>query len=249
MFTFEGQTVLITGAAGGIGRCLSFGYAAAGARTILTDVNEDAGRQLVEEIQAAGGQAVFIAADLGSPAQVEALFKGVNDIGGTLDILINNAGFGIWKSPLELSVEEWDSVVNVNLRGTFLCAREAAVRMKGQGKGRIVNIASTRAAMSEPNGEAYAATKGGIVSLTHALAVSLGGYGVTVNCISPGWIENGDYEALRPADHAQHPAGRVGKPDDILKACFYLTGPGNDFVTGINLTVDGGMTHRMIYEE
>ncbi|MFC4101860.1 SDR family NAD(P)-dependent oxidoreductase [Paenibacillus xanthanilyticus] len=249
MFTFEGQSVLITGATGGIGRHLSFGYAAAGARTILTDKDEAAGQQLAKEIREAGGQAEFFAADLGSPADIAALFNRVNEQAESIDILINNAGFGIWKSPLELSVEEWDNVVNVNLRGTFLCAREAAIRMKAQGRGRIVNIASTRAAMSEPNGEAYAATKGGIVSLTHALAVSLGGHGITVNCISPGWIENGDYDALRPADHAQHPSGRVGKPDDILKACFYLTGPGNDFVTGINLTVDGGMTHRMIYEE
>ncbi|TYP79599.1 SDR family NAD(P)-dependent oxidoreductase [Paenibacillus methanolicus] len=249
MFTFEGQTVLITGATGGIGRHLSYGYAAAGARTIMTDKDGAAGQQLAKKIRESGGQAEFIAADLSSPAHIAALFNGVNEQGGTLDILVNNAGFGIWKSPLELSVEEWDSVMNVNLRGTFLCAREAAIRMKAQGKGRIVNIASTRAAMSEPNGEAYAATKGGIVSLTHALAVSLGGHGITVNCISPGWIENGDYDALRPADHEQHPSGRVGKPDDILKACFYLTGAGNDFVTGINLTVDGGMTHRMIYEE
>ncbi|MFB9329018.1 SDR family NAD(P)-dependent oxidoreductase [Paenibacillus aurantiacus] len=249
MFTFEGQTVLITGATGGIGRHLAYGYAAAGARTILTDVEEAAGQRLAEDIRQAGGQTVFIVADLGLPAQVEMLFNHVNELGGELDILINNAGFGIWKSPLELTVEEWDRVVNVNLRGTFLCAREAAVRMKAQGKGRIVNIASTRAAMSEPNGEAYAATKGGIVSLTHALAVSLGGSGITVNCISPGWIENGDYDALRTEDHTQHPSGRVGKPDDILKACFYLTGAGNDFVTGINLTVDGGMTHRMIYAE
>jgi NAD(P)-dependent dehydrogenase (short-subunit alcohol dehydrogenase family) len=103
--------------------------------------------------------------------------------------------------------------------------------------------------MSEPNSEAYAASKGAIVALSHALAVSLGPEGISVNCISPGWIENGDYEALRPVDHKQHPAGRVGMAMDIARACLYLTDPDNDFVTGVNLVVDGGMTRKMIYEE
>ncbi|HOP73043.1 MAG TPA: SDR family oxidoreductase, partial [Thermoclostridium caenicola] len=112
-----------------------------------------------------------------------------------------------------------------------------------------VNIASTRALMSEPNWEAYAATKGGIVALTHALAASLGKDRITVNAISPGWIETGDYTRLRPADHEQHLSGRVGKPEDIARACLYLTDKANDFVTGINLVVDGGMTRKMIYVE
>jgi NAD(P)-dependent dehydrogenase (short-subunit alcohol dehydrogenase family) len=114
--------------------------------------------------------------------------------------------------------------------------------------GSIVNIASTRAIMSEPNSEAYAATKGGIVAITHALATSLSEHHITVNAISPGWIETGDYNKLRDIDHEQHLSGRVGKPSDIAKACLYLTDPQNDFVTGINLVVDGGMTRKMIYE-
>jgi NAD(P)-dependent dehydrogenase (short-subunit alcohol dehydrogenase family) len=103
--------------------------------------------------------------------------------------------------------------------------------------------------MSEPNSEAYAASKGGLVALTHALAVSLGSEGIRVNCISPGWIETGDYTALRTGDHSQHPAGRVGTPDDVVRACLFLTDPANDFVTGTNIVVDGGMTRRMIYAE
>jgi len=102
--------------------------------------------------------------------------------------------------------------------------------------------------MSEPNSEAYAASKGAIVALSHAMAVSLGPDGIRVNCISPGWIETGDYEELRSKDHKQHPAGRVGIPADIAKACFYFTDPENDFVTGSHLVVDGGMTRKMIYE-
>ncbi len=136
------------------------------------------------------------------------------------------------------------------LRGTFLCSREAAKIMRLQPRGgSIVNMASTRALMSEPNSEAYAASKGGIVALTHAMAVSLGPVRIRVNCVSPGWIETVDYKALRESDHTQHPAGSVGRPDDVVKACMYLSDPDNDFVTGTNLVIDGGMTRKMIYEE
>lgn len=119
--------------------------------------------------------------------------------------------------------------------------------MKDKG-GAIINIASTRAQMSEPHTEAYSATKGGISSLTHSLAITLGEYGIRVNSISPGWIETGDYSALREIDHSQHPSGRVGKPEDIARACCFLADLENDFITGENLVIDGGMTRKMIYE-
>ncbi|MCD8171909.1 MAG: SDR family oxidoreductase [Alistipes sp.] len=113
--------------------------------------------------------------------------------------------------------------------------------------GRIINIASTRWAQSEPGSEGYAASKGGIVSLTHALSASFSGSGVTVNCVSPGWIETGDYGALSAADHAQHPLGRVGRPGDIARVCLMLADPHNGFIDGENIVVDGGMTRKMIY--
>jgi NAD(P)-dependent dehydrogenase (short-subunit alcohol dehydrogenase family) len=169
---------------------------------------------------------------------------------GAVDVLINNAGFARFKSPYELTVAEWDDMLNTHLRGMFLCAREAAKPMRDSGRGgAIVNVASTRARMSEPGAEAYAAAKGGIVALTHALAVSLGPDRIRVNCVSPGWIETSSYDALRAVDHAQHPTGRVGKPEDVALACLYLTDPANDFVTGVDLVVDGGMTRKMIYAE
>ena len=123
----------------------------------------------------------------------------------------------------------------------------AAKHMKNGGA--IINLASTRAFMSEPHSESYAASKGGVVALTHALASSLSEYNITVNSISPGWIETGDYKALKESDHAQHFSNRVGKPDDIARACLYLANPENNFITGTNLTIDGGMTKKMIYEE
>lgn len=161
---------------------------------------------------------------------------------------MNNAGVSFWKSPYDITIEEWDDVIDTNLRGTFLCSREAAKIMRENGGGSIVNIASTRALMSEPNSEAYAATKGGILSLTHALALSLGPDQIQVNAISPGWIETGNYKRLREQDHLQHPAQRVGNPDDIARACLFLTDSKNDFITGTNIVIDGGMTRKMIYE-
>ncbi len=120
-----------------------------------------------------------------------------------------------------------------------------------QGKqryGRIINIASTRYLQSEPGSECYAASKGGIVSLTHALALSFSDYNITVNSISPGWIQNEDYRLLKRSDHNQHPSGRVGRPSDIASACLFLAAPENDFINGQNIVIDGGMTKKMIYE-
>lgn len=246
---FKDQTVVITGAANGIGRYLAGAYAKEGASVIFGDVDGNQGKETMQAIIQDGHNAWFIPCDVRSEHDIINLAKQATALTGRLDIVINNAGISRWKSPLELSVAEWDDVLNTNVRSAFLLSREAAkhMRAKGQG-GSIVNISSTRNRMSEPNSEAYAASKGAILSLTHALAISLGAYGIRVNCISPGWIETGDRSALRDIDHAQHPAGRVGTPEDVKKACFYLTDPENHFVTGTQLVVDGGMTRKMIYE-
>ncbi|KQO15799.1 SDR family NAD(P)-dependent oxidoreductase [Paenibacillus sp. Leaf72] len=246
---YSGKIVLVTGAARGIGLVVATSYARQGALVIAADRDSEGAEAAADHMRGEGGKAAAYTIDLAQPAEIEAMFAFISETYGGIDVLINNAGYAVWKSPYDLAVEEWDALLHTNLRGTFLCAREAAKLMRGNGGGAIVNMASTRALMSEPNTEAYAASKGGIVALTHALALSFGPDRIRVNAISPGWIETGDYEALRPEDHSQHPSMRVGKPDDIAKACFYLTDPGNDFVNGINLVVDGGMTRKMIYEE
>jgi NAD(P)-dependent dehydrogenase (short-subunit alcohol dehydrogenase family) len=246
------RIAVITGATGGIGSHLAASYAENSYKVVMSDLEAEKGDAVCHAIlnRHPDAEVIFVPADLKKPEDIVRLMEQSRSRFGGVDVLINNAGFGIGKSPYELEVDEWDSVLFTNLRGTFLCAREAAKLMRQQpGGGRIVNIASTRAMMSEPNTEAYAASKGGITALTHALAASLGPDGITVNCISPGWIELGDYSALREIDHKQHLSGRVGKPADIARACLYLTEPENDFVTGINLVVDGGMTRKMIYEE
>ncbi len=243
-----GKVVIVTGAGSGIGRCVALSYAAEGARVVIAERDRAAGEAAENYIREMGGEASFIMTDVSVPDQVTAMVMTTVEKYGTIDIVINNAGFGIWKSPLDLTIEEWDSVVNTNLRGAFLCAREAARFMKEHGGGSVVNIASTRAFMSEAGSEAYAASKGGVVALTHALAASLAHSRIRVNCISPGWIETGDYSALREEDHAQHFSGRVGRPEDIARACLFLTGEGNEFINGENLIIDGGMTRKMIYE-
>ena len=245
---FAGKVVIVTGAGRGIGKCVAAMYAAEGAAVILAEKDASAGETAEKEIRSKGGEACFIPADISITIQVSSMILKAAKMYGRVDIVVNNAGFGIWKSPLELTVDEWDAVINANLRGAFLCAREAARFMKENGGGSIINIASTRAFMSEAGSEAYAASKGGIVALTHALAASLAQYSIRVNCISPGWIETGDYNALREADHDQHFSGRVGKPEDIARACLFLTGEGNEFINGENLIIDGGMTRKMIYE-
>jgi NAD(P)-dependent dehydrogenase (short-subunit alcohol dehydrogenase family) len=244
---FDDKSVIVTGAASGIGKALAIAYAARGAKVVVADVKQTDARRVVKIIRDAGGQAVFVKADVGKEADAARLMQKTVDDYGAIHVLINNAGFGIPKSLYKLKSSEWDAVLRTNLYGTFFCSREAAKHMRRHG-GSIVNIASTRALMSEPDSEAYAATKGGIVALTHAMALSLGTDRIRVNCISPGWIQTTSYEKLRDVDHSQHPAGRVGKPEDVVRACFYLTDPANDFVTGINLVVDGGMTRKMIYE-
>jgi len=247
---FSNKTVIITGAANGIGKGIALQYALKGANVVVADIDKEAGKKTVSIIKEQGGNGIFVQTDVRNETDIVHLMKTAFQQYGHIDILINNAGKGLFKSPYDLTLEEWDDLLNTNLRSVFLCSREAAKYMReNKDGGSIVNIASTRAIMSEPNSEAYAASKGGIVALTHALAASLSKDKITVNCISPGWIETGDYSQLRPIDHEQHLSRRVGKPDDIARACLYLTDKENDFVTGINLIVDGGMTRKMIYVE
>lgn len=183
-----------------------------------------------------------ILCDVGNETSVLAAFDQLGWKG--LELLVNNAGIA---SPVngpihELSLSDWRKVTDSHLTGAFLMTR-SAVPLMGEGAS-IVNMVSTRAFMSEPETEAYAASKGGLVALTHALAVSLGPK-IRVNAIAPGWVT--DESDLRKKDHAQHPVGRVGRPNDIADGVLYLAGAG--FMTGQVLVLDGGMTRKMIYEE
>jgi NAD(P)-dependent dehydrogenase (short-subunit alcohol dehydrogenase family) len=187
------------------------------------------------------------ACDVSDEASVAAAFEGLRDfLAPGLDLLVNNAGVAQAQSgPVEdLSLADWNRWIGTNLTGAFLMARAAVPHLR-RARGAVVNVTSTRAMMSEPDSEAYAASKGGLTALTHALAISLGPE-VRVNAVAPGWIDTGG-GALRARDPAQHPAGRVGRVEDVAEAVLYLAGAG--FVTGQVLVADGGMTRKMIYAE
>ncbi len=235
------RLAIITGAAQGIGRCLVRGFAEQGYRVCALDV-QAMDFEGVEKV-------ATYHIDLADVGDIEAVFAQITQQWGQPSVLINNAAQSKFSKPLgEIAVEEFADLIAVNLTAAFACAKAFVAANKGLEDGRIINMGSTRFHQNEADWEAYGASKGGIISLTNSLCVSLSGTGITVNAISPGWICTEGYEDLIPLDHSQHPSGRVGKPEDILRACLFLCEEGNDFINGANLIIDGGMTKRMIYE-
>ncbi len=234
------RTALITGAASGIGAAIAARLATDGWRVVLAD-RDPAGADTAASI---GAEAWFEQADVADETAVIRTVNSVREREGQLDALVCNAGFMIHKKLSQLTLHEWNRVLATNLTSTFLFARAAEDLLRAA-RGAIVTIASTRAHMSEPDTESYSASKGGLVALTHSLAISLGPE-IRVNCVSPGWI-NSRGSALSREDHAQHPAGRVGTPEDIAALVAWLVGPESGFITGAEFMVDGGMTRKMIY--
>jgi hypothetical protein len=231
------SVALVTGGARGIGAGIAARLAKDGWRVIVAD------REAAGTAPAAGR---YVVCDVGDEPSVAALMHSIATTERRLDALICNAGFMIRKPIADLSLAEWSSVLATNLTSTFLLARGAEKLLRAA-KGAVVTIASTRARMSEPNTESYSASKGGLVALTHALAISLGP-DIRVNCISPGWILTKGPEPS-PPEHAFHPAGRVGRPEDIAGLTAFLVGPESGFITGAEFVVDGGVTRKMIYPE
>ena len=236
---------IVTGGAKGIGRA------------IATHLLENHWRVCVVDLKGSGARRTFparnravtlVEGDVGHEDTAGRAVKAALSRFGRVDAVVSNAGIMIRKKLRSLTLAEWQHVIDTNLTAAFLFARAAETALR-RSKGAIVTIASTRALMSERDTESYAASKGGLVALTHAFAVSLGP-DIRVNCVSPGWIETGDYKSLRRKDHAQHPAGRVGQPADIAElVAWLLDRERSGFVTGANFVIDGGMTRKMIYEE
>ncbi|RIV25352.1 SDR family oxidoreductase [Fibrisoma montanum] len=247
------RTAIVTGGGQGIGRVTTQYLLTHGYRVAIWEADSDALAELREAFKASTAQILFVSCDVASELNVRKATEQTISHFGQVDALINNAAIQIEKPLDKLTLDEWNRVIGTNLTGSFLCAKHTAPYLAAQ-KGCIVNIGSTRAFQSEPDTFAYTASKGGILALTHALAVSLGP-DVRVNCISPGWIDvsalkkkaKAKPDELRPEDHAQHPAGRVGQADDIARMILFLISPENSFITGQNFVVDGGMTRKMIY--
>jgi NAD(P)-dependent dehydrogenase (short-subunit alcohol dehydrogenase family) len=239
----------VSGAAQGIGRAVARHFASHGYGVSFIDPNPDAARQTINELHSLGARVIYENGDIAREDDVRRWVDATVRELGVPSVLVNNAGIEHREAFLELPPAEFDRVLAVNLRGTFLCSQAYARQMARRGNGgAIVNIASTRAIMSEPNTEAYSASKGGIVALTHAMAMSLSEHRIRVNCISPGWIETERAPVSGKRAHPQHPVGRVGKPEDVAEACLFLAEYA-DFMTGQNIVLDGGMTRKMIYEE
>ncbi len=228
------RVALVTGGARGIGAGIAARLAADGFRVVLAD----------QDAATAPPAGRAVRCDVGAEDEVARLVADIAASEGRLDALVCNAAISIRKAIAALSLAEWSRVLATNLTSTFLLVRAAGAMLRARG-GAVVTIASTRAHMSEPDTEAYAASKGGLLALTHALAVSLGP-DIRVNCISPGWIFTKG-EKPSSADHVQHPAGRVGTVADVAALASYLVGPESGFVTGTEFVIDGGMTRKMIY--
>jgi NAD(P)-dependent dehydrogenase (short-subunit alcohol dehydrogenase family) len=252
----EGRVALVTGAGSGIGRAIAARFLDEGAKVLLIEHERAAGEDALDEL----GARVSVALaniDVSDESAVRSAVEQGRRFGGGLDCVVNNAGFfGTFGVPIaELAFEDWRRTLDVNLSAAYLFAKHALPDLRAR-KGSILNVSSTRALMSEPNTEAYAASKGGLASLTHALAISLGPE-VRVNGIAPGWIATEAWKPrsrrkepeLTPRDHAQHPVGRVGRPEDIAALAAFLSSEQAGFITGQTITVDGGMTRKMIYAE
>jgi len=237
--------VIVTGGANGIGRGVVEAFRAINCKVAFCDVESKSGSQLAQKTGAR-----FYPVDVRDAEALERMLDDVAGCWGDIDVVVNNVGIGRFCPLAETTLDDWRNVADTNLRPVFLTGRfMARLRMRtGKTGGAIVNISSTRHIQSEKGTVCYSASKGGVVSATHALMMSLSEFGITVNCISPGWI-NVAGDALSDEDLLQHPSRRVGTAADIASLVLYLVHPDHNFINGADIPVDGGMTHKMIYVE
>jgi len=247
------KVAIITGGAKGIGAAIGYKLGTKGYAVVIADIDEKAGLYRLDHFTESSIDAMFVKTDVSSEIDVSNLMDKVYEKYGRIHILVNNAGIGFsGKSIEEQSLEEWKKVIDTNLTGVWLCSKYAVKYMKNTG-GVIINIASTRAFQSEPNTEPYSASKGGIVALTHSLAVSLSKYNIRVISISPGWIDTSKWQvpptapSLSNLDHKQHLTKRIGTPEDIASLVSFLASEEASWISGVNFVIDGGMTVKMIY--
>ncbi|GFO60809.1 beta-ketoacyl-ACP reductase [Geomonas silvestris] len=243
--SLNGQVAVVTGASRGIGRAIALKLAAEGATVVVTATSVEGAQKTADEIVAAGGKSLAVKVDVSQVAEVEELFKKTADSFGRLDILVNNAG--ITKDGLLLRMKEsdWDAVMDVNLKGAFNCTREAAKVMSKARYGRIVNVSSVVGEMGNPGQANYCASKAGMIGLTKSVAKELARRNVTVNAVTPGFIETDMTSELsektRESLQEQIPMGRLGGSEDIAAAVVFLVSEGASYITGHVLSVNGGM--------
>lgn len=252
-----GRVVIVTGGAWGIGRAISLAFAGAGARVVVADVKEERGEATIALACEAGGEAIFVRCDVSSEDEVAAMVARTVETYGGVDALVANAGIPGTNHPAhELSLDVWDRVLAVNLRGPFLCAKHALPHLIASGRGAIVTIASTFGMIGAHGSPAYAASKGGVIALTRQMAVDYGPHGVRVNAISPGYTDTDMDDrrtrmtpgaaaanlAAREAAAALQPLGRQADPAEIARVAVFLASDAASFMTGAIVPVDGGCT-------
>jgi 3-oxoacyl-[acyl-carrier protein] reductase len=244
---FEGQVAIVTGSAWGIGRNHAERLAAEGARLVLCDILED----MVAETAASLPEAISIKCDVSNPDDVARMVEAALAAYGRIDILINNAGgaIGSAKPFWDVPYDEWDTIIDVNLKGAWLCTKAVLPAMREAGRGKIVNITSTAALRAVPGRGVYGAAKGGVISLTYTMANEIGPFGITINSVAPGLVEvphpkktfsAEDYELMKVGAIAAQPIKRVCHMNDISDAVLFLASAESDFITGQTLAVNGG---------
>ncbi len=244
---FSDKTAIVTGSGTGIGAAIARRLAAGGANVIVADKDEASAQSVCAEITAAGGKAATCKVDIRFPDQVQAMIETARSQFGPAHILINNAGVGAQKHFLDTPLETLQTMLEVNVVGTFLCAQAAAREMIKLGGGRIVNFSSHSGRLGSSGRAAYAAAKGGIIAMTRVMAVDLAEHGITVNAVAPGPIDvprsRGQHTSeRREAWHRMVPLGRYGEPDEVAAVAVFLASDDASFISGQTISVDGGFT-------
>jgi len=249
MFDLTGRVAVVTGGNGGIGLGMAKGMAEAGAAVVIAGRNEEKNQAAIASIEAVGGTATSVVADVTDEGACAAMIETAVSNHGGLHILVNNAGINVRKEPQEMSLDEWNQVMDVNMTGAFLASKAAYQPMRDAGFGKIINIGSMMSIFGASFVPAYAASKGGIVQFTKATAAAWARHNIQVNAVLPGWINTDltrrareEVKGLHERVLARTPAGRWGEPEDHAGIAVFLAGPGSDFVTGTAIPVDGGFS-------
>lgn len=245
------KVAIVTGSSKGIGEGIARVFSGEGAKVVIVCRNETEGNAMAKELGSDEGRAIFVRTDVTDSESIQNMIETTVKTFGKLDILVNNAGYHISKNIEQTTEEEWDFIQKTNLYSTFLCSKYAVPHLK-KTKGNIIHISSMVGLVGQPNATAYAATKGGQISMAKNMAIDLAKYYIRVNVICPGWVQTPlvddwfsqqeDEEAAKKYIFSQHPLGRIGTIEDCGKAALYLASDESDFVTGITLNLDGGIT-------
>ncbi|MDP8217167.1 MAG: glucose 1-dehydrogenase [Candidatus Theseobacter exili] len=245
------RVAIVTGSSKGIGEGIARVFSMEGAKVVVVCRTEDTGKKMAEALGASEGRAIFLKTDVTSSESIRNMIDTTIETFGKLDILVNNAGYHLSKNVEETSEEEWEFIINTNLRGTFLCSKYALPHLR-KTRGNIINISSMVGLVGQLNAGAYSATKGGQIAMSKNMAIDFAQDGIRVNVICPGWIQTPlvenwfsqqkDPEAARKYIFSRHPLGRIGTIEECGKAALYLASDDAAFVTGITLNIDGGIT-------